>query len=111
MGGIAHAHAREALRNSRLHGLELSFRNNYPPHRGTLLASLDGHFFDDLLDKKIKLRGSSHGIGAQHRSIQRVRLKVKRHAKFAEAARRLEAVARCIGSREGHHILTLHSIQ
>ena len=89
LGGIAQAHAGKALRHSRLHGLELSFRNNYPAHRRTLLACLDGHFFGDLLDEKIKLRGSNHGLGAQHRCIQRVRLKVKWNAKLAEAARGL----------------------
>ena len=87
--GVAYPDSNKTLGHGGLHGLELSFRNNYPAHRRTLLACLDGHFFGDFFDEEVKLGGSSHGVGAQHRCIQRVRLKVKRHAELAEAARGL----------------------
>ena len=109
--GVADPNSVQTLSEGALNRLHLLLWNNYPPHCSTLLARLDGHFFGDFFDKKIKLGGSDHGLGAQHRCIQRVCLKVKGNAKFAEASRGLKAVARCVGSREGHHILALHSIQ
>ena len=111
LGRVAYPNSVETLRKGALNRLHLLLRNNYPAHRRTLLARLDGHFFGDFFDEEVKLRGSGHGVRAQHRCIQRVRLQVKRNAKFAEAARRLEAVSGRVGSREGHDILTLHRIQ
>ena len=94
VGGVADADlARAGPRSPRRRASAIASGHEGPADRGALLAGLDRHLGDELLDEQVELRVPGADVGAEDRAVERVGLGV-------EAGRRRAAtMGGCAASR------------